>query len=340
MAASPSATRQVVIVLDATRAMVGCRRALIDQTIGPLLDEWLSPGRSTPLTECAVLTVRDEPNGSGSVSSFTRSAATLRRWLDAVPLDGGMHGPAESLEALLLVARAAPWASRDRHVLLVTASAPLPLPDCTEPETEPWSPVPLELAAAQVGLSVLSPTALVYLASLHEACALARSTKPQPANAAGFEQALLLAPSLASERQSTSSAAAAAAAAAAANLAGASSPAAKSSASTAAAAAASTPGAALSLSLSLQRAASPGIPSPLFPLGAPLAADPRARTPSPTTVGGMTKLWEGGLLLPRPGPQGADELCRFKVGSSPWLANNIFHTLEARARHSNRKEVN
>lgn len=313
------ATAELVIVFDATLAMSASRRALLDRTISPLLDELLSPTAATP-TGCAVLTVRDAPPGSsgwGSVSPFTRSATEVRRWLGALPLEGGLLGPVQALEALLLVARDAPWtAQRDgRHVLLVTASAPLPLPDVAEPETAPWEPVPSELAAAHISLSVLSPTALTPLLSLYEACRRARRCKavPQghpaaaPTTLASSGHSLWLAAALSRHigPHAISSCPPACGM-----------PAPPSAFTPARPVGRASP-TAVPPSIVAPRAASPGIPSPNFsslsarPPGAPT---PSPRTPSPGATGGVYKLWEGPLLLPCADRKGADQLCRFKLG--------------------------
>ncbi|EOD05566.1 hypothetical protein EMIHUDRAFT_219982 [Emiliania huxleyi CCMP1516] len=162
--------RQILLVLDATEAMAPHLRSLLDDTVWPLLERWLGEARTS--TEAALLTVRDESTGWGAISPFTTSPATLRRWLDAVPLHGGLDPP-ELLCALTLVASAVPWtAAREcRHVLLLTASVPLPLPTCTDPEAHPFAPVPEALAASGLSLSVISPVAAVNLAALHSSCA-------------------------------------------------------------------------------------------------------------------------------------------------------------------------
>jgi hypothetical protein len=315
----PAAEAELIIVFDATLAMAASHRALLERTLGPLLDQLLGPAAGMP-TECAVLTVRDASPGSsgwGSVSPFTRSATEVRRWLGAVPLEGGLLGPVQSLEALLLVARDAPWkAQRDgMHILLVTASAPLPLPDVAEPETEPWEPVASELAAAQISLSVLSPTALTPLFSLYEACRRARRSKAMPY---GYPAA---APTtLASSGHSLWLAAALSR-----NLVPhtvSSCPPACGTSASPSAAAPARPAIAASptvvpTSLVAPRAASPGMPSPNFSsLGArPSAAPaPSPRTPSPGPSSSISKLFDGFLLLPTANRKGADQLCQFKLG--------------------------
>ena len=267
--------RQILLVLDATEAMAPHLRSLLDDTVWPLLERWLGEARTS--TEAAFITVRDESTGWGAISPFTTSPATLRRWLDAVPLHGGLDPP-ELLCALTLVASAVPWtAAREcRHVLLLTASVPLPLPTCTDPEAHPFAPVPEALAASGLSLSVISPVAAVNLAALHSSCARpAPPRAPAPVAISSDGPLLLLAPAL--------------------------DPAA------AAAAAAAPPPPPPPPLRPPPRGASPATPQVV-------AAGPPSQSPrSASPAGGMTKLWEGALLLSRP-EGGADEVGALKMG--------------------------
>ena len=117
-------------------------------------------------------------------SGFTTDTLTVKRWLRDVIFDGGCSSPA-LLEGLLAAAHGDWWhAGATRHVVLVTHGEPRPMPLSVGGASDDagiWSPVPAELAAANITLSVVAPRRLPQLCALHaEVCRTAGMAVPVP----------------------------------------------------------------------------------------------------------------------------------------------------------------
>eukprot|EP00965_Chrysotila_dentata_P000777 24500-Pleurochrysis_carterae.AAC.3 len=179
-------SRQILFAVEVTHN-IASRWAELEPAISAVLTHCFKTSQACPNVQYAVLLLYP-PTRPGEQtrcvpSGMTAEPTLIKHWLQNVPLHTAPLGNVTLLDGLLAAARGTPWDENaaSRHIVLVTNTAPCPLPDAEFTRLDSsaiWAPVPDELAMAGIALSIISPREIEPLLHLQSACDKARGLSP------------------------------------------------------------------------------------------------------------------------------------------------------------------